>query len=131
MILLDTNVITEPLKPNGDPKVVAWIDAQVLETLYLSTISVAELWYGIAALPDGKRKSPGTLKGRASARPIVTLLPLQRPRVSPSPHATSRPLKSSGCQSSIRGSRGSAHEASEGLGLQRLAIRRVIAPRKK
>ena len=56
MILLDTNVISEPLKPNADPKVVAWIDAQVLETLYLSTISVAELRYGIAALPDGKRK---------------------------------------------------------------------------
>jgi toxin FitB len=56
MILLDTNVISEPLKPNGDPAVAAWIDAQVLETLYLSTISVAELRYGIAALPEGKRK---------------------------------------------------------------------------
>lgn len=57
MILLDTNVVSEPLKPNGDPAVRAWIDAQVLETLYLSTISVAELRFGIAALPDGKRKS--------------------------------------------------------------------------
>lgn len=56
MILLDTNVISEPLKPNCDPAVVGWIDAQVLETLYLSTISVAEIRYGIAALPDGKRK---------------------------------------------------------------------------
>jgi predicted nucleic acid-binding protein len=56
VILLDTNVISEPLKPNGDPAVVAWIDAQVLETLYLTTISVTELRYGIATLPDGKRK---------------------------------------------------------------------------
>jgi toxin FitB len=56
VILLDTNVISEPLRMNGDPKVVAWIDAQVLETLYLSTISLAELRYGIAALADGKRK---------------------------------------------------------------------------
>jgi predicted nucleic acid-binding protein len=56
VILLDTNVISEPLRTNGDPKVAAWIDAQVLETLYLSTISLAELRYGIAALPDGKRK---------------------------------------------------------------------------
>lgn len=57
MILLDTNIISEPLKPNGEPKVVAWIDAQVLETLYLSAITLAELRYGIAALPEGKRKT--------------------------------------------------------------------------
>ena len=56
MIILDTNVISEPLKPNADPAVVAWIDAQVVETLYLSTISVTELRYGIAVLPGGKRK---------------------------------------------------------------------------
>lgn len=56
MIILDTNVVSEPLKPNADPAVVAWIDAQVVETLYLSTISVTELRYGIAALPGGKRK---------------------------------------------------------------------------
>ncbi len=56
MILLDTNVVSEPLRLHADPKVVAWIDAQVLETLYLTTISVTELLYGIAVLPDGKRK---------------------------------------------------------------------------
>jgi toxin FitB len=56
MILLDTNVISEPLRLNPDPTVVAWIDAQVLETLYLSTLSVTELRYAIAVLPDGKRK---------------------------------------------------------------------------
>ena len=56
MILLDTNVVSEPLKPNADPTVVAWIDAQVIETLYLSTVSVTELRYGIAVLPDGKKK---------------------------------------------------------------------------
>ncbi|MGH8217214.1 MAG: type II toxin-antitoxin system VapC family toxin [Steroidobacteraceae bacterium] len=57
MILLDINVISEPLKPNGEPRVVTWIDAQVLETLYLSAITLAELRYGIAALPEGKRKA--------------------------------------------------------------------------
>jgi toxin FitB len=55
VILLDTNVVSEPLKPNAEPAVVAWIDAQVVETLYLSTISVTELCYGIAVLPEGKR----------------------------------------------------------------------------
>jgi toxin FitB len=35
VILLDTNVVSEPLKLNADPTVVAWIDAQLIETLYL------------------------------------------------------------------------------------------------
>jgi predicted nucleic acid-binding protein len=56
MILLDTNVISEPLKLNGDVGVLAWIDAQIIETLYLSTISLAELRFGIAALAPGKRR---------------------------------------------------------------------------
>ena len=56
MILLDTNVISEPLRARGDPAVAAWIDAQVLETLYLSTITVAEIRFGIEVLPEGKRK---------------------------------------------------------------------------
>jgi predicted nucleic acid-binding protein len=56
MILLDTNIISEALKTSGDKNVLAWMDAQMIETLYLSTISLAELRFGIAALPDGKRK---------------------------------------------------------------------------
>ena len=36
MILLDTNIISEALKPGGDPKVKAWLDAQALETLFAS-----------------------------------------------------------------------------------------------
>ena len=56
MILLDTNVVSEPLRLGGDPAVVAWIDAQNVETLYLAAISLAELRFGVAALPSGKRK---------------------------------------------------------------------------
>lgn len=56
MILLDTNVVSEPLKAAGNANVLAWLDAQIIETLYLSTISLAELRFGIAALPEGKRK---------------------------------------------------------------------------
>ena len=57
MILLDTNVVSEPLRPAPDARVVAWIDAQALETLYLSAITVAELRAGVAQLPAGKRRS--------------------------------------------------------------------------
>lgn len=56
MILLDTNVISEPLRLTGDAGVLAWIDAQSIETLYLSAISLAELRFGIAALAPGKRR---------------------------------------------------------------------------
>ena len=56
MILLDTKVLSEPLKLAADAGVLAWIDAQSIDTLYLSAISLAELRFGIAALPAGKRK---------------------------------------------------------------------------
>jgi predicted nucleic acid-binding protein len=56
MILLDTNVVSEPLKLTGDVGVLTWLDAQTIETLYLSTISLAELRFGIAALAPGKRR---------------------------------------------------------------------------
>ena len=56
MILLDTNVVSEPLKLTGDAGVLTWLDAQIIETLYLSTISLAELRFGIAALAPGKRR---------------------------------------------------------------------------
>lgn len=57
MILLDTNVISEPLRRTPEPRVIEWIDSQRLETLYLSAITVAELRAGIALLPTGKRRS--------------------------------------------------------------------------
>jgi len=57
MILLDTNVISEPLRLAADPGVLAWIDAQNIETLYMAAISLAELRFGVAALPAGKRKN--------------------------------------------------------------------------
>ena len=56
MILLDTNVVSEPLKTSCDKNVLSWLDEQVIETLYLSTISLAELRFGIAALAEGKRR---------------------------------------------------------------------------
>ena len=57
MILLDTNVVSEPLRPAPDARVVEWIDAQPLETLFLSAITVAELRARVALLPTGKRRT--------------------------------------------------------------------------
>ena len=56
MIVLDTNVVSEPMKPGADPAVTAWLDRQAAEKLYLTSTSLAELLVGIDLLPDGKRK---------------------------------------------------------------------------
>lgn len=56
MIVLDTNVVSEAMKPEPHPAVRAWLNEQAAETLYLSTVTLAELLFGIAALPVGKRK---------------------------------------------------------------------------
>jgi predicted nucleic acid-binding protein len=57
MILLDTNVVSEPLRPAPEARVIEWLDAQALETLYLSAITVAKLRAGVALLPAGKRRA--------------------------------------------------------------------------
>ena len=56
MILLDTNVVSEAMKPEPNPSVRDWLDAQAAETLFLASVSIAELLFGIGALPKGKRK---------------------------------------------------------------------------
>ncbi len=77
MILLDTNIVSEALKPAGDPAALAWLDAQAVETLYLSTITLAELRFGIAALPSGRRRE--FLRGALHRR----VLPLFEGRILP------------------------------------------------
>jgi predicted nucleic acid-binding protein len=57
MIVLDTNVVSEAMKPEPHPAVLAWLNDQPAATLYLSSVTLAEFLFGIAALPAGKRKS--------------------------------------------------------------------------
>jgi toxin FitB len=56
MILLDTSVLSEAMKPEPDAIVLGWLDAQTAESLYITSISVAELLAGIGVLPDGPSK---------------------------------------------------------------------------
>jgi Predicted nucleic acid-binding protein, contains PIN domain len=56
MILLDTNVISETQRQEPHARVLDWLDAQALETLYLSAITVGELRAGVALMPAGKRR---------------------------------------------------------------------------
>ena len=56
MILLDTNVVSETMKPEFEPAVRRWLDDQAAETLFLSSVTVAELLFGIGVLPKGRRR---------------------------------------------------------------------------
>lgn len=57
MIVLDTNVLSEPLTKMPEQKVVEWLDHQNAETLYITTVSRAELRFGVLRLPNGKRQN--------------------------------------------------------------------------
>lgn len=55
MIILDTNVVSELMRARPEPAVVAWADRQAASTLYLTTLTLAEIRFGVAALPRGRR----------------------------------------------------------------------------
>lgn len=80
MILVDTNVVSEPLRLAPAAHVIAWIDAQPLETLYLAAITVAELRAGVALLPVGKRRAAlhESLETRVLPRFVGRVLPFDQ-----------------------------------------------------
>ena len=67
MILLDTNVVSEPLRPVPSARVIESIDAQPLEAMFVSAITVAELRAGVALLPACERRP-----GSPLPRPMAT-----------------------------------------------------------
>lgn len=56
MIVLDTNVVSEAMKPAPDPSVRAWLDRQLADGLFLASPTVAEMLFGVASLPAGRRR---------------------------------------------------------------------------
>jgi toxin FitB len=56
MIVLDTNVLSELMKPQGSQAVKAWVKAQPRNSLFITTITQAEILYGIAILPIGAKR---------------------------------------------------------------------------
>ncbi|MFZ1389266.1 MAG: type II toxin-antitoxin system VapC family toxin [Thiolinea sp.] len=69
MFLLDTNVLSELMKAQSEPNVVAWLDQQLDSELFYCAVSKAEIELGIAKLPEGKRKQ----QLAASADNVFTL----------------------------------------------------------
>jgi predicted nucleic acid-binding protein len=56
MIVLDTNVISEILRPAPDARTMAWLEAQQRSALFTTTVTRAELLYGVRLLQDSRRK---------------------------------------------------------------------------
>jgi toxin FitB len=57
VIVLDTNVLSELMRSQPAAAVFAWVAAQPRAELYTTSVSKAEILYGIAALPDGRRRA--------------------------------------------------------------------------
>ena len=56
MIVLDTNVLSELMRPVAEPRVLAWLEAQAAERLFTTAISRGEMLYGARILPPGRRR---------------------------------------------------------------------------
>lgn len=56
MIVLDTNVVSEPLKLKPDTEVMRWLSAQAPESLFVTTITVTEMLTGVEKMPKGRKR---------------------------------------------------------------------------
>lgn len=89
MILLDTNVLSEFMRAQPSAQVVAWLDEQPAETVWVSAISRAEIELGLALMPKGKRQM--ALAWRKPLRRCSTrTLPVAACRLMKPPLSTTR-----------------------------------------
>jgi hypothetical protein len=56
VIVLDTNVISEAIKPSPNAHVMAWLRGQLLANMATTAVSLAEINYGLCRLPRGRRR---------------------------------------------------------------------------
>ena len=86
MMLLDTNVVSELMKSAHEPAVTGWINALPGSTVFISVVTQAEILYGIALVPEGKRREGLTWAARTAFETYFRrrILP-RRPHRSASP----------------------------------------------
>lgn len=61
MIVVDTNILSDLLRPAPEPRVVRWLDAQPLGIMATTAVTKAEMIYGVERLPEGQRRRALTL----------------------------------------------------------------------
>jgi predicted nucleic acid-binding protein len=117
MTVLDTNVVSEALKPDPSPAVARWMTLQPRSSLFTTAVTKAELLYGVELMPQGRRRSAL----HAAITRILTQLLLDRilpfdsdaaelySRISASRRAMGRPISEADAQiAAIAHSRGAA-----------------------
>ncbi len=117
MFVLDTNVVSEMMRERPNADVLAWVDSQLAETLFITAVTEAAIRTGIAILPDGQRRrqlnaaaerafgvyfSDRILAFDSGAAQFYALIAADR-------RAAGRPISQADCQiAAIARSRGSA-----------------------
>ena len=121
MILVDTNVISEPLRREPSAAVIEWLDAQNVDTLFVAAISLAEIRFGVAVLPVGRRRD--WLEQSIEQR----VVPLFRGRILPFDDAASKAYAS--LRAKARGT-GNAMASADGfIAATAAANGLIVAPR--
>ena len=105
-MLLDTNVVSELMRESPEPSVARWVSGHPVEDLFLSAVSEAELRYGAAILPMGRRRETILFKIEAMLRDAFEdrVLPFDSDAASAYGHiaaarrSAGRPVASADCQ---------------------------------
>ena len=117
MMILDTNVVSELMRPSPEENVVEWIISRDSQDLYLTTVSEAELRYGVEIMPAGQRREGLNCAMEAMFREDFAerILPFDSPSaqayavIAASRRSSGRPISHSDCQIAAIAS---AHSAS-------------------
>ena len=117
MMILDTNVVSELMRPSPEENVVEWIISRDSQDLYLTTVSEAELRYGVEIMPAGQRREGLRMAMEAMFREDFAgrILPFDSPSaqayaaIAASRRSAGRPISHSDCQIAAIAS---AHSAS-------------------
>ena len=69
MIVIDTMILSELARPSPDPQILEWLNSRIMDTLFITAVTIAEIRFGIANWPEGKRRDAL----EASLSSIITL----------------------------------------------------------
>ena len=106
MIILDTNVVSELMRPSPATSVVNWVTRQATQRLYVTAVSQAELLYGVEILPSGRHRENLTIQIEEMLRKDYAgrILPFDSPAarsyvtMSAARRAAGRPISQADCQ---------------------------------
>ena len=106
MLVFDTNVASELMRPEPTPTVAAWISDRDAEELYLTAVSEAELLYGVAIMPTGRRRNAlaAAMSRWLDLGFADRILPFDRPAarayavIAPRRRHAGRPIEEADCQ---------------------------------